>query len=69
MASSFRIYQAISGRFTQSILAIAVAQLPPPITANFGYSVICVFILAPIVAASPDLEKQGFSRSFCLSGI
>jgi hypothetical protein len=30
------MYQAISSRFTHSILAIAVAQLPPPITANFG---------------------------------
>jgi hypothetical protein len=30
------MYQAISGKFTHSIFAIAVAQLPPPITANFG---------------------------------
>jgi hypothetical protein len=33
------MYQAISLRLTHSIFAMAVAQLPPPITANFGYSV------------------------------
>jgi hypothetical protein len=32
------MYHAISGRLTQSIFAIAVAQLPPPMTANFGDS-------------------------------
>ena len=42
MADWLRMYHAISSRFTQSILAIAVAQLPPPITANFGISVISV---------------------------
>jgi hypothetical protein len=34
------MYQAISSRFTHNIFAIAVAQLPPPITANFGFAFI-----------------------------
>ena len=41
-ASSFRMYQEISGKLTQSILAMAVAQLPPPITANFGFKFISI---------------------------
>jgi hypothetical protein len=32
------MYHAISSKLTQSIFAMAVAQLPPPITANFGDS-------------------------------
>jgi hypothetical protein len=38
------MYHAISDRLTQSIFAIAVAQLPPPITANFGDSFILVHL-------------------------
>jgi hypothetical protein len=45
------MYQAISGRFTQSIFAMAVAQLPPPITANFGFSVIFIFLVLNIPSA------------------
>jgi hypothetical protein len=30
------MYQAISSKLTHNIFAMAVAQLPPPITANFG---------------------------------
>jgi hypothetical protein len=37
------MYQAISGTLAQSILAMAVAQLPPPITANFKFSAILYF--------------------------
>jgi hypothetical protein len=43
------MYHEISVKFTHSILAIAVAQLPPPITANLILSTIFYSICPKVI--------------------
>src|SRR5690554_3317413 len=38
------MYQAICSKLSHNIFAIAVAQLPPPITANFGCSILLLVL-------------------------
>jgi hypothetical protein len=52
------MYHAISGRFTQSIFAIAVAQLPPPITANFGWLSIIDHFASKVVKKQASGKMQ-----------